>query len=353
LKTVANAAIRSAGGRHRRIGILGGSFNPAHHGHLHLSLTALSRLGLDEVWWMVSPQNPLKPVAGMAPFAERLAGARRVAAPHPRIRVTDIETRLGGPHFFTADTLTRLTRRFPRFRFVWLMGADNLIQIRYWARWAEIFRSVGVAVFARPAYSQQALAGLAARRFARQRLPERAGRSLAETTPPAWVFFHSRLDSSSATRIRAAHGESESEPTSLKEQASELAAVTLLPQLPRARSRATAVAREILEIALKTLDDGKAEDIVMVDLAGKTTIADYMVIATARSARQVAALTEHLDEALSPRVRLSIEGKAQADWVLIDASDVIVHLFRPEIRAYYNLEKMWGADLPDVEAARH
>jgi ribosome silencing factor RsfS/YbeB/iojap/nicotinate (nicotinamide) nucleotide adenylyltransferase len=319
---------------------------------LHLSLTALSRLGLDEVWWMVSPQNPLKPVAGMAPFAGRLESARRVAAHYPRIRVTDIETRLGGPHFFTADTLKNLIRRFPQFRFVWLMGADNLVQIRHWARWTEIFRSVPMAVFARPDYSQQALVGLAARRFARQRRPERAAHSLAAAKPPAWVFFHSRLDPSSATRIRAGHGEAAPEPTFLREQHSELATVTLLLPRPGARSLATAAAREILDIALKTLDDGKAEDVVTIDLGGKTTIADYMVIATARSARQVAALTEHLDKALSPRVRLSIEGKAQADWVLIDASDVIVHLFRPDIRAYYNLEKMWGADLPNIEAAR-
>ena len=109
---------------------------------------------------------------------------------------------------------------------------------------------------------------------------------------------------------------------------------------------------EILDLVLKTLDDGKAEEVVTIDLAGKTTIADYMVIASGRSARQVAALTEHLEAALSPRVRIAIEGKEHGDWVLIDASDVIVHLFRPEIRAYYNLEKMWGPAFPDAEAAR-
>ena len=138
--------------RHRRIGLLGGSFNPAHRGHLHLSLTALQRLDLDEVWWLVSPQNPLKPVAGMAPFAARLDQARQVAAGHKRIRVTDLENRLGGSHY-TADTLKALRRRFPRLRFVWLMGGDNLVQIRHWERWAEIFRTVPIAVFDRPSYS--------------------------------------------------------------------------------------------------------------------------------------------------------------------------------------------------------
>jgi ribosome-associated protein len=103
---------------------------------------------------------------------------------------------------------------------------------------------------------------------------------------------------------------------------------------------------------MQTLEDGKAEDIVTIDLAGKTTIADQMVIATGRSTRQVLALAEHLEEALSRRMRIAVEGKPQGDWVLIDASDVIVHLFRPEIRAYYNLEKMWGEALPDGEAVR-
>jgi nicotinate-nucleotide adenylyltransferase len=311
---------------------------------------ALRRLGLDDVWWMVSPQNPLKPVAGMAPFIERLAQARQAAAGHPRIRVTDIENRLGRS-YLTADTLRSLTRRFPQLRFVWLMGADNLVQIPRWARWADIFGMVPVAVFARPSYSQKALAGIAARRFAPNRIAEAAARRLAETKPPAWAFFHTRLDPSSATRIRSTRPEAQP-PQPITEQKLELATITRLPSRARRDAVPAAAPREILDRVLKTLDDGRAEDIVTIDLVGKTTIADYMVIGSARSARQLAALTEHLDAALSPLVRLSIEGKGGVDWVLIDASDVIVHLFRPDIRAYYNLEKMWGADLPDAEAAR-
>ncbi|MBF0335509.1 MAG: nicotinate-nicotinamide nucleotide adenylyltransferase, partial [Alphaproteobacteria bacterium] len=148
--------------RRRRIGILGGSFNPAHDGHRHISLLALARLRLDEVWWLVSPQNPLKTVAGMAPFAQRLAGARRVAR-HPRIRVTGIEAALGTR--FTADTLAVLRRRFPRARFVWLMGEDNLLQIPRWERWLSIFRGVPIAVFARGSFTLKVLGGRAARRF--------------------------------------------------------------------------------------------------------------------------------------------------------------------------------------------
>jgi nicotinate-nucleotide adenylyltransferase len=183
----------------RRIGLLGGSFNPAHEGHREISLQALARLGLDEVWWLVSPQNPLKPVAGMAPFADRMAGARAVAR-HPRIRVSDIEARLGTRH--TAETLRRLTRRFPGHRFVWLMGADNLAQIDRWRSWQQIFHLVPVAVWARPTYCFRALAAKAARRFAGARRKENAGRLLPATDPPAWVFVHGRLNPLSATAIR-------------------------------------------------------------------------------------------------------------------------------------------------------
>lgn len=126
------------------------------------------------------------------------------------------------------------------------------------------------------------------------------------------------------------------------------AVASLAPAVRASRRRERLAPQELLRRIIDVLADGKAEEIVTIDLAGKSTIADYMVVATGRSARQVAALTDHLEQVL-PRP-LPIEGKAQGDWVLIDAGDVIVHIFRPEIRAYYNLEKMWGADLPEAEA---
>jgi nicotinate-nucleotide adenylyltransferase len=304
------------------------------------------------VWWLVSPQNPLKPVAGMAPFAARLAGARRVAAGHRRIIVSDLENRLGGVHY-TADTLKVLQQRFPQLRFVWLMGGDNLVQIRHWQHWKQIFQTTPIAVFDRPYYSLKALAGLAARRFWRRRVSTAAARRLAEMEPPAWVFFHTRPDPTSATLIRSERNEAS--PRTPTEQRPELSTIaTLIPRIrepqPPLPVRQPAASRELLELVLRTLEDGKAEDVVNIDLAGKTTIADHMVIASGRSSRQVLALTEHLEEALSRRIRISVEGKTQADWVLIDASDVIVHLFRPETRAYYNLEKLWGEALLDGEA---
>lgn len=192
---------RSAPRRHgKRIGLLGGSFNPAHEGHLHISREALAKLRLDEIWWLVSPQNPLKPARGMAPLETRLGVARAVAR-HPRIRVTAIEAELGTT--YTAETLRRLTIRFPAHRFVWLMGADNLIQIPRWRDWRAIFAAVPVAVFARPAYSLRALASVAARRFASARIPGSAAGALADMRPPAWAFLRIRLSAASATAIRA------------------------------------------------------------------------------------------------------------------------------------------------------
>jgi nicotinate-nucleotide adenylyltransferase len=187
------------------VGLLGGSFNPAHRGHRHISLLALRLLALDEIWWLVSPQNPLKSALGMAPLAARLDAARLVAH-HPRIKITDIEARLGSN--FTVDTLTALRSRFPLTRFVWLMGADNLCQIRHWESWTRIFDLAPIAVFARPTYSLRALGGLAAQRYARRRIEPSRAWHLADMTPPAWVFFATRLDPLSATAIRARRGRS-------------------------------------------------------------------------------------------------------------------------------------------------
>src|SRR5205807_1374339 len=157
----------------------------------------------------------------------------------------------------------------------------NLVQLRRWQRWNEIFRTVAIAVFDRPPHSLKALAGLPARRYSRHRVPLSAARRLAETEPPAWVFFHTRVDPRSATRIRSEWRATLSQ--TFTEQRPELA--TIAPFTPRTRTPAhppAAQPGELLALVLKTLDDGKAEDVVTIELAGKTTIADQMVIATGR-----------------------------------------------------------------------
>lgn len=179
---------------------MGGSFNPAHDGHRHVSIEALKRLKLDEVWWLVTEQNPLKPVKGMAPFEARLKNAASFAR-HPRIRVLDLEARLGT--HYTSATVKALAALFPRTHFVWLMGADNLAQIRHWEYWRDIYATFPIAVLARPGYCRAALAELAAKRFAHARLRASAARGLARMKPPAWVFLWAKYDSSSATELRA------------------------------------------------------------------------------------------------------------------------------------------------------
>ena len=136
-------------------GLLGGSFNPAHGGHRAVTLFALDALGLDEVWWLVSPGNPLKPKRGMAPLAARVRSAREAARRAP-IKVTAIERELGSA--YTIDTLRALKRRFPRRRFVWLMGADNLAQFHLWKDWRGIAAEMPIAVIARPGYDDDAVA---------------------------------------------------------------------------------------------------------------------------------------------------------------------------------------------------
>ena len=184
--------------RRIRVGLLGGSFNPAHGGHLHISREALKRLELNQVWWLVSPQNPLKPEKGMMPLAERMKGARALAK-HPRIVVTDIETRLGTR--YTVDTLAALKKHFPRTHFVWLMGADNLRQLPRWRRWQDIFKLVPIAIFPRPGYGRR---GKAAAQFAARR--RHGSRNFAKLKAPVWTVLDNPLNYESSTAIRKRKG---------------------------------------------------------------------------------------------------------------------------------------------------
>jgi nicotinate-nucleotide adenylyltransferase len=179
------------------IGLLGGSFNPAHDGHVHASELALKQLRLDRVWWLVSPQNPLKPVAGMASLETRLRSARQLAR-HPRITVTDLESTLGTR--FTVDTLKGLKRRFPLVQFVWLIGSDNLLQMPRWRAWKDIFATVPVAVIARPGSVLAARCGPAATRFRRAYV--RANSHLSVMPPPIWTMLDGKRSGASATFLR-------------------------------------------------------------------------------------------------------------------------------------------------------
>lgn len=188
-----------------RIGLLGGSFNPAHAGHREISLAAIEQLGLEAVWWLVTPENPLK--AGgpysYAPYAERLAEARRVAN-HPAIIVSDFEARKGLQ--YTVETLEALHDLWPQMRFVWLMGADSLANLHKWKDWRRIASLAPIAVFNRPGHETAAETSEAARELALFRVPSGRAASIVDAVPPVWTYIETTKNPASATEIRRRRG---------------------------------------------------------------------------------------------------------------------------------------------------
>ena len=184
-----------------RIGLFGGTFDPAHAAHRAACLLAMKRLALDRVWWLVTPGNPLKDTRGLAPLATRLAAARKLAH-HPRIDVTDLEAQIGTP--YTYETIAYLVRRCPSVHFVWILGADNLRSFPHWERWRDIAALVPIAVVDRLGPSLYSAAGAAGQALARARIPESAAKTLPERRPPAWVYLHGLKSPLSSTALRAA-----------------------------------------------------------------------------------------------------------------------------------------------------
>ena len=182
-----------------RIGLLGGSFNPAHAAHVEISLTALKRLGLDQVWWVVTSGNPLKNPSKLPRLSKRVEAARKIAN-HPRIAVTGFPGEEGPP--YTVDLLTELKRRHPAVSFVWLMGADNLAEFHRWRSWQRIFETAPIAVLDRPGFRLKARASQAATRFQGFHVDESDAQGLARMTPPAWTIITHRLSPLSSTAIR-------------------------------------------------------------------------------------------------------------------------------------------------------
>lgn len=182
------------------IGLFGGSFDPPHEGHRHASLTVLRRLGIDRVWWLVTPGNPLKDVGRLPPIEARVRAAARLAA-HPRVIVTDLEARLGTR--YTADLIEAITRLRPDLRFVLVIGADNWATFHRWGGWRSIAGRVPIAVVDRPGATFRALGSVAARSLSRWRLPETRARELKGLSAPAWVFLTGHRVPISSTMIRA------------------------------------------------------------------------------------------------------------------------------------------------------
>jgi nicotinate-nucleotide adenylyltransferase len=185
---------------HMRIGLLGGSFNPPHDAHVEISLAALKRLGLDQVWWLVTPGNPLKDASKLPNLTERVQAAKDLIAKHPRIEVTGFAGGKASP--YTIDLVTELKRRFPAVNFVWLMGADNLAGFHRWRAWEQIFKLMPIAVLDRPGFRLKARASQAAQRFSAYHVDESDASGLAQLEPPAWTVLSHRLSTLSSTKLR-------------------------------------------------------------------------------------------------------------------------------------------------------
>lgn len=181
------------------VGLFGGSFDPAHDGHVHVTHHALRALGLDRVWWLVTPGNPLKPNAP-ASLSDRVAHAASLVR-DPRVTITGVEARLGTRK--TCDTLAQLQAHLPRLRFVWIMGADNLAGFHHWDNWRSIAARVPIAVIARPGARQAALASVAARSLRGHRVPQAQAAGLARMAPPAWCFVTIPMRAISSSELRA------------------------------------------------------------------------------------------------------------------------------------------------------
>ena len=188
--------------RGRTIGLYGGSFNPAHAGHIYIATEALKRFDIDEIWFLVSPGNPLKRSEGMAPFEDRMASLKSLIKGHPNLRASDLERKLGTR--YTADTVDALRHEMPTTNFIWLMGADNLTGFDRWCRWQDIVNALPIAVFDRTGYAISGFASGLARRFAKYRTPPKR---FSVTQKPNWTFVTLPRHPASATELRNQHGE--------------------------------------------------------------------------------------------------------------------------------------------------
>ena len=183
----------------KKIGLLGGSFNPAHNGHLEISLAALDILELDEIWWLVSPRNPLKSTTTNKNFIDRYSSAQNQAN-DPRIKVSDIENKFGT--IYTVDTLEKIKINMKNDHFIWLMGADNLVQFHEWKDWKKIANTVPFAIFNRPSYSREPIESVAAKALKSAQVPIEQANTLYSLTPPAWIFCEVTYNPLSSTEIR-------------------------------------------------------------------------------------------------------------------------------------------------------
>ncbi len=329
----------------RRVGLMGGSFNPPHAGHLQISRQAIKRLGLDQVWWLVSPQNPMKPSDETRPFDERFEECLALTADDRQIVVSDLEELLDLQ--MSADTMQALTAAFPATDFVWIMGSDILTELHEWELADDFVEQVPLAVFARPGSVVPALNSVMARKLADFRYtgPESQFMGFAA---PAWTFINAPMVDISSTRLRAERFAAEQR--ALADQPRQRGGVVVGGQAPQQQEQARIdSAEDLRDLVMAVLEDNKAEEINLVDLSGKSSIADYMIIASGRAATHVKAISDHVQRAVKKAggKTQNVAGQGNGDWVLLDLGDVVLHLFRPEVREFYQLDQLWRPELLD------
>jgi nicotinate-nucleotide adenylyltransferase len=305
-----------------RVGILGGSFDPAHSGHVYISLQAIELLNLDFVVWLISPQNPLKSALSSS-IEDRIIYCKVLINEIDKIIISDIERYL--PTNYTSDTIGVIKTLYPEVNFVWLMGADNMIQIHKWHHWHDIFNQVFVAVFDRDQFADRVLESEAAKCY--KLVDERLISNYSDFPKGSWCFFRIPKSKMSSTLLRT-FNISQQNFTNMQMAN----ALKLDYSIDQTR-----------DIILSSLDNDQADNIVLCDLIGKASFARYMVIVSGRNNRHVVSMVENLMQKLkSINISSHAIGLTEGNWVLLDVEDIIVNVFMPEYREMYNLEGLWS-----------
>ena len=327
----------------RKVGIMGGSFNPPHAGHLQLARQAMAKLGLDQVWWLVSPQNPMKPSDETRPYDERFYACEQMTADDQNIIISDFEDLLDLQ--LSADTVKHLEQAFPNTDFVWIMGTDILEELHLWEKVDEFVASIPLAVFSRPGSVMSALNSTMARKL-KQYCYFGPARGFMSYAAPAWTYVPMPMVDLSSTQIREQLSKAK---TRINTQRGGPVAPGQPGQTVTAKRKGKALPtpEALRDIIVSKLEDDKVEELNVVDLSGKSSLADYMVIGTGRASTHVKAMSDHIQrEVKNAGIQVTnVAGQGNGDWVLIDTGDVIVHLFRPEVREFYQLDKLWDPEL--------
>lgn len=302
-----------------KVGVLGGSFDPPHLGHIYISDKAIELLGLDYIIWIVSPQNPMKDRQIESTYEVRAEACASLAQNHTKIMVSDFELQFGIKYTF--DTLEQLTSMFPEAHFIWLMGADNMLNFHKWYKWQQILDLVDIAVFNRNNIGDKVFDSEAALFFKEKNaiVISHDDKKTLSQEHKCYLFMIESFNISSTEIRNSMNKNSNNAPSEYSE--------------------------ELKNFIVKFLEDKKAEDVLAINMTQKTNFADYMILASGSSARHINSLAENLQLELKKEFNLyglNIAGKGTSDWILIDVGPIVVHIFKHDARSLYDLENLWN-----------